>query len=274
MSQSHSSDNEKNGIGKKRPFIQDVSIEEPLTRKKFKLSSNHHLIYHQNQNQNQNLPQTMETRSGSEDISAYGQFNEEEFNFLSYILGIVENADSNGISLEEIYQTDDLKAKVPLSIIENALEILRDIPFRGSSLRLVYKVGYDHFRFVSGHKIERWTIQGLFASKTKSSTPIFPRLWIDMDGNSLRSIFDKCCQAVMGLIITKPGIYKSNLFSKLATSMSWCELSEILDYLHTIEAIEVYYMKRPHMSIDFFEENPDLNFTEGKKIKFFFFFFF
>ncbi len=86
------------------------------------------------------------------------------------------------------------------------------------------KVGYSDSRYVSGIYLKYWlvnttqtTVKKQLATEMEEkssnkkaglSVESFgpPRMWYDINGNFIESVFRGCLEAVLGLILQKPGI--------------------------------------------------------------------
>ncbi|CAG8444454.1 384_t:CDS:10 [Ambispora gerdemannii] len=115
--------------------------------------------------------------------------------------------------------------------------------------KLIRKVGYSMTRYICSCYATNWMIQignisQQLSSKNKtrkqsSSSPPYadpkefapPRMWYDINGSIIETVFRGCLEAVIGVILQKPGIYKSNIQRKLRLIMSRCEIEDCLEEL-------------------------------------------
>ncbi|CAG8546062.1 10599_t:CDS:10 [Ambispora leptoticha] len=111
--------------------------------------------------------------------------------------------------------------------------------------KLIQKVGYNMARYICSCYAPNWMIHISQQSSSKnkkrkqsssppSATPkdfAPPRMWYDINGSIIETVFRGCLEAVIGVILQKPGIYKSNIQRKLRLIMSRCEIEDCLEEL-------------------------------------------
>jgi hypothetical protein len=56
-------------------------------------------------------------------------------------------------------------------------------------------------------------------------------MWYDVNGSMIDSVFHGCCEAILSIIHSRPGIYEANICKKLAIAMSPMEVRDVLDEL-------------------------------------------
>ncbi|CAG8446026.1 5398_t:CDS:10 [Diversispora eburnea] len=91
---------------------------------------------------------------------------------------------------------------------------------------------------------------GFFNSKRSNLEPAESfaptRMWYDINGNFIESVFRGCLEAVLSVIVQKPGIYESNIYRKLSLVMSRCEIEDVLDELVHRTAIAKKAITKPN----------------------------
>ncbi|CAB4436060.1 unnamed protein product [Rhizophagus irregularis] len=165
---------------------------------------------------------------------------------------IIENRDKVGIPLVSL-------KKYPKLSEENLLRCINILETNHPSL--IIKVGYNASRYVSSIYSKDWfvnttqTTANKFKkqrtekvdivekssshnvelsdeSKTESvETFAPPRMWYDINGNFIESVFRGCLEAVLGLILQNPGICEADIYRKLSLVMSRCEIQDVLEEL-------------------------------------------
>ncbi|GBC02145.1 hypothetical protein RclHR1_04480009 [Rhizophagus clarus] len=165
---------------------------------------------------------------------------------------IIENRDKVGIPLVSL-------KKYPKISEENLLRCINILETNHPSL--IIKVGYNSSRYVSSIYSKDWfvnttqTTANKFKkqrtekvviedkssnhneelsdeSKTESvETFAPPRMWYDINGNFIESVFRGCLEAVLGLILQNPGICEADIYRKLSLVMSRCEIQDVLEEL-------------------------------------------
>ncbi|KAI9095507.1 hypothetical protein DFS34DRAFT_595054 [Phlyctochytrium arcticum] len=66
------------------------------------------------------------------------------------------------------------------------------------------------------------------SQKRPNQAFVVAKLWFDIHGNELLAVKRACFEAVLGVIVQKPGIYQSKLFKRFECVMTRLELEEIL----------------------------------------------
>ena len=64
---------------------------------------------------------------------------------------------------------------------------------------LAYWVGYSEPLLVSAVHIRRWGIK-------LNNQLHLPRRWLDINGREMQDIWEAACRAVIGIVMTRPGI--------------------------------------------------------------------
>ncbi|CAI2169647.1 18759_t:CDS:10 [Funneliformis geosporum] len=146
--------------------------------------------------------------------------------------------------VKDVYYIIENRGKV-----EKLLRCVNILEFNVPSL--ILKVGYSNSRYISGIYLKEWlvnttptvkrppTIDEVFMDENPSNYKVWssvesfgpPRMWYDIKGNFIESVFRGCLEAVLGLILQKPGICEANIYRKLSLVMSRCEVQDVLEEL-------------------------------------------
>ncbi|RIA98286.1 hypothetical protein C1645_870827 [Glomus cerebriforme] len=165
---------------------------------------------------------------------------------------IIENRDNVGIPLVSLKKYPKLSEEKLLRCV-NILE--------SNHPSLIVKVGYNASRYISSIYLKDWFVNttqttankfkkqretGKILMEEKSyndagssdelkteSVETFapPRMWYDINGNFIESVFRGCLEAVLGLILQNPGICEADIHRKLSLVMSRCEIQDVLEEL-------------------------------------------
>ncbi|CAG8528472.1 10119_t:CDS:10 [Funneliformis mosseae] len=153
--------------------------------------------------------------------------------------------------VKDVYYIIENRGKVgiPLVSLKKLLRCVNILEFNVPSL--IMKVGYSNSRYISGIYLKDWlvnttptvkrppTIDDVFMEENPSNYKVWssvesfgpPRMWYDINGNFIESVFRGCLEAVLGLILQKPGICEANIYRKLSLVMSRCEVQDVLEEL-------------------------------------------
>ena len=80
-----------------------------------------------------------------------------------------------------------------------------------ASIPQVYWTGYESLVMVSAHFIAKW---GVNISKDPMAS-LFPRRWLDIEGNKVSNFWHAALRSVMGSVIFRPGICQVTYFKHL-----------------------------------------------------------
>ncbi|KIJ51348.1 hypothetical protein M422DRAFT_26765 [Sphaerobolus stellatus SS14] len=107
-----------------------------------------------------------------------------------------------------------------------------------------YWLDYDRPVLVSSLHVEPWLV--LIPGPKKRY--VFPRRWLNIKGERMESIWNAGLRAVIGLLLTRPGINQANLRSKLENLYDRQETIDLLNYLHLEEvAVKSTYIEDKHL---------------------------
>ncbi|CAA7259955.1 unnamed protein product [Cyclocybe aegerita] len=91
-----------------------------------------------------------------------------------------------------------------------------------------YWVGYDTLVLIAANAIPKWSV-------VVSDNPlvhIFPRRWLDINGQRVGEFWQAALRAVMGAVIFRPGITQAQLRWRLRAVYDRQEIIEVVRYLH------------------------------------------
>lgn len=215
-----------------------------------------------------------------------------EIDTMKSIYRFVREAGSIGRSIPEIKEKFSNK---PDSLIAMSLKRLQAIKVQSSvdkTIRsIVCRFGFRTHRFVNHEfdyfwrvptDISRQAISDASASKTTAADPtaktVFttpvppvlqvapPRVWIDMNGSFIESLFEDCLRTVASAILSSPGIYASRLSKKFQTMLSHCELAEVLENLESRQMVYKKCIAQPRKVSLFDNDDSDVENTDYKPI--------
>ncbi|KAJ2961555.1 hypothetical protein NQZ79_g3139 [Umbelopsis isabellina] len=145
--------------------------------------------------------------------------------------------------------------------IKEALRLLRS-----ADSPLVYDVGYDVPLIVSAASLEKFSIEceATALSDTQNLTAgekaaiqiqsnkkfVKLRLWSDIHGNKVNVVKKGCSQAILSLVVKRPGITEIAIYEKLSHAFGRCEVQDILADLegaHIIRSVCLHAPKTPRL---------------------------
>ncbi|KAJ3509802.1 hypothetical protein NLJ89_g5025 [Agrocybe chaxingu] len=91
-----------------------------------------------------------------------------------------------------------------------------------------YWVGYDTLVLIAANAIPKWSV-------VVSDNPlvhVFPRRWLDINGQRVGDFWQAALRAVMGGVIFRPGITQAQLRWRLRSAYDRQEIIEVVRYLH------------------------------------------
>ncbi|KAF7725768.1 hypothetical protein EC973_009385 [Apophysomyces ossiformis] len=127
-------------------------------------------------------------------------------------------------------------SKVSDTAIERCLQL-----FQSSSPLLALEVGYDIPLMVAIEYAAPWLL-----TSTKDETCMYykPRMWCDLQGNTMDAAMSGCVQAVLGHILLNPGITQATLRDKFAGFLTVCELRDVLNCLVDTKAVRRKFVQQ------------------------------
>ena len=124
------------------------------------------------------------------------------------------------------------QAKLPevsYAELQKIVRFLGTVTLEETDAAIVSKAGIREFRYVCWRYRHHWMVTLKLYNKTENSSQIpedqncsqeddgslietvkhrQPRMWIDLNGNSIQSVFEGSLQTILEIIVQKPGIYE------------------------------------------------------------------
>lgn len=117
---------------------------------------------------------------------------------------------------------------------------------------LICRVGFDAVRYVHIEFVESWSISnknvtehvttaaskerihkatdGQFKQVARKDI-IIPSLWVDINGNVTDLVLNGCKEAIVDLVLRKPGISEADIYRHMSTGLSKREVRDLLNIL-------------------------------------------
>lgn len=113
----------------------------------------------------------------------------------------------------------------------------------------VRQVGFDSPRYIATQFNDSWKIEVRGQSRNEqissSSILIEPKLWNTLDGSVLVPVKRACVEAVLSLIVDRPGIYENSICSLVSEAMTRMDVHEICNFLVERNAVSrILYRQR------------------------------
>lgn len=145
-------------------------------------------------------------------------WTEEEQEATNRIIQVVEASGSGGLEIQRLVEASknrlssycqySLNTRIqtnPQIDCMRLVEQLRSLP-----VPILYVVGYQASLLVSARHVTPWTItlpsMKRDEEQSRSISKVFPRRWIDINGNRMTEVWEAALRAVIGHVHLRPGI--------------------------------------------------------------------
>ncbi|KAJ3736873.1 hypothetical protein DFJ43DRAFT_382574 [Lentinula guzmanii] len=155
-------------------------------------------------------------------------FSAEELTTAQSILWSVGQAGAKGLSKQDLILNTKITPQEILPVLSKM-----------SKESFLYWVGYNSTLLVSAAHAGSWTV----ALSDSPSIRVFPRRWLDIFGKKVIDVWEAALRAVIGAIISRPGISQSELRWRLK---SVYDKQEVMELLKTL--LEEDYIKNRSIS--------------------------